>query len=73
MPCVSPDGKPTKSGIATLSAIKNGAITPEAVSEKTGQSLFKVRSGIRDLVKAELVEQIDQTYKLTPKAERLLA
>jgi DNA-binding IclR family transcriptional regulator len=73
MPCISPDGKPTKSGIATLSAIKNGALTPEAVSEKTGQPLFKVRSGIRELVEAELVEQKDQNYKLTPKAEELLA
>ena len=72
MPCVSPDGKPTKSGIATLSVLKNGALTPEAVSEKTGQPLFKVRSGLRELVKAELVEQIDQTYKLTPKALQLL-
>jgi DNA-binding IclR family transcriptional regulator len=73
MPCVSPDGKPNKSGIATLSAIKNGASTPEAVSEKTGQPLFKVRSGLRELVKAELVEQKDKNYKLTPKAEQLLA
>jgi DNA-binding IclR family transcriptional regulator len=73
MPCVSPDGNPTKSGIATLSAIKNGALTPEAVSEKTGQPLFKVRSGLRELVKAELVEQIDQTYRLTQKAEKLLS
>ena len=72
MPCVSPDGKPTKSGIATLSAIKKGASTPEAVAEKTGQPLFKVRSGFRELVKSELVEQIDQTYRLTQKALQLL-
>lgn len=73
MPCVSADGKPTKSGIATLSAIKNGASTPEAVSEKTGQPLFKVRSGLRELVKAELIEIIDENYRLKPKAEKLLA
>ena len=72
MPCVSPDGKPTKSGISTLSAIKNGALTPEAVSEQTGQPLFKVRSGLRELIKSELVEQIDQNYRLTSKAEKLL-
>ena len=72
MPCVSPDGKPTKSGIATLSAIKNGASTPEAVAEKTGQPLFKVRSGLRELVKSELVEQTDQTCRLTQKALQLL-
>ena len=59
--------------IATLSAIKNGALTPEAVSEKTGQPLFRVRSGLRELVKAKLVEQIDQTYKLTPKAVQMLS
>jgi DNA-binding IclR family transcriptional regulator len=72
MPCVSPDGKPTKSGMATLSAIKDGALTAEDVTEKTGQPLFKVRSGLRELAKAELVEQIDQTYRLTPKAAKLL-
>jgi DNA-binding IclR family transcriptional regulator len=72
MPCVSSDGKPTKSGVATISAIKNGALTPEAVSKKTGQPLFKVRSGLRELTKAELVEQIDQTYRLTPKGAQLL-
>jgi DNA-binding IclR family transcriptional regulator len=73
MPCVSPDGKPTKSGMATLSAIRNGALTPKAVSEQTGQPLFKVRSGLRELAKAGLVEQKDENYKLTPKAEQLLA
>ena len=73
MPCVSSDGKPTKSGMATLSAIKNGATTPKVVSEQTGQPLFKVRSGLRELVKAGLVEQKDDNYKLTSKAEQLLA
>jgi DNA-binding IclR family transcriptional regulator len=73
MPCVSPDGKPTKSGIATLSAIKDGALTPKAVSEKTGQPLFKVRSGLRELAKAGLVEQKDENYKVTPKAEQMLS
>jgi len=59
--------------MATLSAIKNGVSTPEAVSEKTGQPLFKVRSGLRELAKAELVEQKDENYKLTSKAEQLLS
>jgi len=73
LPCVSSDGKPTKSGMATLSAVKNGALTAKAVSEQTGQPLFKVRSGLRELAKAGLVEQKDQTYRLTSKAEQLLA
>jgi DNA-binding IclR family transcriptional regulator len=66
-------GKPTKSGMGTLSAIKDGALTPKAVSEKTGQPLFKVRSGLRELAKEGLVEQKEENYKLTAKAEQLLA
>ena len=57
--------------MATLSAIKNGASTPKAVSEQTGQPLFKVGSGLREIAKAGLVEQKDENYKLTSKAEQL--
>jgi len=73
LPCVSSDGKPTKSGMATLSAVKNGALTAKAVSEQTGQPLFKVRSGLRELAKAGLIEQKDENYKLTSRAEQLIA
>jgi DNA-binding IclR family transcriptional regulator len=68
---VSPDGKPTKSGMATLSALKNGAITPEAVSKITGQPLFKVRSGLRELANAGFVKQEDNNYQLTPEGNKL--
>ena len=67
LPCVSADGKPTKSGIATLTAIKNGATTAKTVSEQTGQPMFKVRSGLRELVSAGLVKQTEETYGLTEK------
>ncbi|MCW4022984.1 MAG: helix-turn-helix domain-containing protein [Candidatus Bathyarchaeota archaeon] len=72
MPCVSADGKPTKSGIATLSALKNGASTPKAVSEVTGQPMFKVRSGLRELVAAGFVKKVDDKYKLTPQGSKLV-
>jgi len=65
LPCVSADGKPTKSGISTLTAIKNGATTAKTVSEQTGQPMFKVRSGLRELVSAGLVMQTEDTYNLT--------
>ena len=71
VPCVSPDGKPTKSGTATLSAIKNGASTPKAISEITKQPLFKVRSGLRELLKAGFVKQKESIYLLTPKGKNL--
>ncbi|MCW4016867.1 MAG: helix-turn-helix domain-containing protein [Candidatus Bathyarchaeota archaeon] len=72
MPCVSPDGKPTKSGIATLSALKSGAATPEDVSKVTGNPLFKVRSGLRELVNAGFAKQEDDKYQITPEGSKLV-
>ena len=73
LPCVSADGKPTKSGIATLSALKSGASTPKAVAESTGQPLFNVRSGFRELVKAGFVKQVSDKYQLTPEGSKIVA
>jgi len=72
MPCVSPDGKPTPSGMATLKAVKGGASTPEAISDATGQPLFRVRSGLRELVGAGFLELSDDNYLLTPDGESVL-
>lgn len=71
LPCVSADGKPTKSGIATLTAIKNDASTAKNISEQTGQPMFKVRSGLRELVKAGFVEQIENEYRLTQQGNKI--
>ena len=65
MPCVSPDGKPTSSGMATLKALKDGALTPEDVAGKTGQPLFRVRSGLRELKNAGFIEETDGKYTLS--------
>ena len=65
LPCVSADGKPTKSGISTLTAIRNGATNAKSVSEQTGQPMFKVRSGLRELVSAGLVKQTEDVFNLT--------
>ncbi len=73
LPCVSADGKPTKSGIATLSALKSGVSTPKAVAESTGQPLFKVRSGFRELVKAGFVKQVGDKYQLTQEGSKIVA
>jgi predicted transcriptional regulator len=72
LPCVSVDGKPTKSGIATLTAIKNGASIAKAVSDNTGQPMFKVRSGLRELVNAGFVTKTDNEYQLTERGAKLL-
>jgi DNA-binding IclR family transcriptional regulator len=72
MPCVSPDGKPTKSGVAMLSALKSGASTPKAVADASRQPLFKVRSGLRELVNAGFVKQVDDKYQLTTEGSKLV-
>jgi predicted transcriptional regulator len=72
LPCVSADGKPTKSGIATLTALKSGASTPKAIAEATGNALFRVRSGLRELVKAGFVKQVDDNYQLTQEGRKLV-
>ena len=72
MPCVSPDGKPTGSGVVTLTAVKDGAKTPEAISKVTEQPMFRVRSGLRELVNAGFLELSDGEYSLTEMAKSVL-
>lgn len=72
LPCVSADGKPTKSGIEMLSALKSGASTSDALSGATGMPLFRVRSGLRQLVNAGFVKQVDDKYQLTPEGSKLV-
>jgi len=55
-----------------LSALKSGASTPKAVAEITGNALFRVRSGLRELVNAGFVKQVDNNYQLTPEGSKLV-
>ena len=73
LPCVSAEGKPTTSGMTMLTALKNGASTPEAVSKVTGKPLFRARSGLRELVNAGFVKQLDGNYQLTPQGSKIVA
>ena len=72
MPCVSPDGKPTSSGLATLKAVKGGASSPREIGDATGQPLFRVRSGLRELVSAGFLELSEYKYILTSDGENVL-
>jgi predicted transcriptional regulator len=69
MPCVSPDGKPTTSGMTTLKALRNAVLSPEEIAVKTGQPLFRVRSGLRELKSAGLVEETEDKYKISKTGE----
>jgi predicted transcriptional regulator len=69
MPCTTPDGKPTTTGVATLRSLKNGALSPEEVATKTGQPLFRVRSGLRELKNSGFVEETEEMYRLSKTGE----
>jgi predicted transcriptional regulator len=69
MPCISPDGKPTSTGVALLKSLKDGALSPEEITSKTGQPLFRVRSGLRELKNAGFVEETENKYGLSKTGE----
>jgi predicted transcriptional regulator len=72
MPCVSPDGKLTESGIATLKSIKTGAVSPNDIAAATGRQLFLVRSGLRELAGAGLIKLNEEKYQLTAAGEKTI-
>ena len=67
MACVSPDGRPTESGAKILIAIAAAPLTPEQAAEGTGLPLFKVRSGLREMVQAGLAVESGETYSATER------
>ena len=72
MPCVSPDGKPTSTGMALLKSLKNETLSPEEITSKTGQPLFRVRSGLRELKNAGFIEETEDKYKLSEGGKRVV-
>jgi predicted transcriptional regulator len=72
MACVSPDGKPTESGAKMLRALKSGLATPEEIAKDADLPLFRVRSGVRELVEAGLAALRDDSYSITDKGSELV-
>ena len=72
MPCISPDGKPTESGVKMLRALQAGLGAPEEITKSIGLPLFRVKSGLRELAQAGLVDQGADKYKLSTKGNELL-
>lgn len=71
MACVTPDGKPTSSGLRMLRALKDGLDSPEKIAAGTNFPLFQVRSGLRELETAGLVSSQEGKYQLEPKGKEL--
>jgi predicted transcriptional regulator len=72
MACVNPDGKPTESGAKMLRALQARSKSPEEVAQETGLSLFRVRSGLRELSQADLVVEKAGKYEITDKGTALV-
>ena len=64
MPCLQPDGTLSRIGVAVLKATRKPA-TPKEVAESTGIPLYRARSAIRGLVKAALLEKMEESYVAT--------
>jgi predicted transcriptional regulator len=72
MPCISPDGKPTSTGLALLKSLKDGALSPEDITSKTNQPLFRVRSGLRELKNAGFIEETEDKWRLSEAGKRVV-
>jgi predicted transcriptional regulator len=68
MACINPDGTLSESAKALLSNISD-PLSPEEISKKVGQPLFKVRSSLREMTDAELVREEGGKYGITEKGK----
>ena len=64
MACVNPDGTMTSSAMAMMQAMKEPA-TAAKIAEKAGLPLFRVRSGLREMVEAKLATEHDGLFQRT--------
>jgi len=64
MGCVNQDGSITGSARQMLNLL-NEPYTPEEAAKKSGQPLFKVRSSLREMTEAGLIEAVDDKYRTT--------
>ena len=72
MACISADGSLTLQARTVLAAFQT-VHTPEAVSGATELPLFRIRSSLRELVTAGLLEASDGGYLPTEAGRRRLA
>ena len=65
MACVNTDGALTQSARSLLGAAREPAL-PEEIAAQTGLPLYRIRSSLRELREAGLIEaQLDGKYRLT--------
>lgn len=65
MACVNSDGTLMPSAIAILNAIKTNPLNVEELAKIVDQPLYKIRSGLREMLAAKLVEIKGDGYLAT--------
>jgi hypothetical protein len=58
--------------MAMLAALNAGKSSPEDIAAETGRPLFRVRSGLRELLAAGLVSGVDESFALTEQGRTVL-
>jgi len=71
MACVNPDGTLSESAKALLMALTKPAAAEE-IAKQVGQPLFKVRSSLRELASAGLIQEQDEKYLITASGKTRL-
>ncbi len=64
MGCVNPDGTLSSQAESILKALVSSKDL-EAVARETGLPLYRVRSAVRELTGADLVEETEGTFRAT--------
>ena len=64
MACVNPDGTVSESATAILKAIQS-PVTPEQIAQATNLPLFRIRSGLREMVEARLAVEHGGHFEIT--------
>ncbi|HSL20679.1 MAG TPA: hypothetical protein VK886_04025 [Vicinamibacterales bacterium] len=72
MACLNSDGTPTVVAAQLLVALAT-AEDPTDLAIATGLPMYRVRSGLREMERAGLVEAIGDGYMLTSRGRELLA
>lgn len=72
MPCMDSSGQVNELARKILAALAEGAPLSE-VAKKTDLPLYRIRSGVRELAEAGLVETKDETYVVTEAGRAAMA
>jgi len=72
MPCIDDSGNLSESGKALITALSKDSLDVKEISSRLGVPLFKVRSSIRELIEANLIEEENKKYILTEEGKKFL-